>query len=65
MCPCTLAKYNPKIIIIFSRDEMKQWDIAKKIEGSSDNTRCQNPTRINCGQKIASDFIYCSDNNIA
>ena len=25
----TLAKYNPKKIIIFSRDEMKQWDMAK------------------------------------
>ncbi|HBO7589122.1 TPA: UDP-N-acetylglucosamine 4,6-dehydratase (inverting) [Pseudomonas aeruginosa] len=29
----TLAKYNPKKIIIFSRDEMKQWDMAKKFEG--------------------------------
>lgn len=28
--PLTLAKYNPKKIIIFSRDEMKQWDMAKK-----------------------------------
>ena len=26
----TLEKYNPKKIIIFSRDEMKQWDMAKK-----------------------------------
>lgn len=25
----TLAKYNPKRIIIFSRDEMKQWEMAK------------------------------------
>lgn len=25
----TLAKYNPKKIIIFSRDEMKQWEMAK------------------------------------
>ena len=29
----TLAKYNPKKIIIFSRDEMKQWDMAKKYVG--------------------------------
>jgi UDP-N-acetylglucosamine 4,6-dehydratase (inverting) len=29
----TLAKYNPKKIIIFSRDEMKQWEMAKKFEG--------------------------------
>jgi len=27
--PMTLAKYNPKKIIILSRDEMKQWDMAK------------------------------------
>ncbi|MDH0718434.1 UDP-N-acetylglucosamine 4,6-dehydratase (inverting) [Acinetobacter junii] len=25
----TLAKYNPKKLIIFSRDEMKQWEMAK------------------------------------
>src|SRR5690554_2943810 len=31
--PMTLARYNPKKIIIFSRDEMKQWDMAKKFEG--------------------------------
>ncbi|KCB21925.1 UDP-N-acetylglucosamine 4,6-dehydratase (inverting) [Bordetella hinzii] len=28
--PMTLEKYNPKKIIILSRDEMKQWDMAKK-----------------------------------
>ncbi len=27
--PLTLQKYNPKKIIIFSRDEMKQWEMAK------------------------------------
>lgn len=31
--PMTLAKYNPKKIIIYSRDEMKQWDMAKKFDG--------------------------------
>lgn len=31
--PMTLARYNPKKIIIFSRDEMKQWDMAKKFGG--------------------------------
>ena len=31
--PLTLEKYNPKKIIIYSRDEMKQWDMAKKFEG--------------------------------
>ncbi len=28
--PMTLEKYNPKKIVIFSRDEMKQWEMAKK-----------------------------------
>lgn len=28
--PITLKKFNPKKIIIFSRDEMKQWEMAKK-----------------------------------
>jgi UDP-N-acetylglucosamine 4,6-dehydratase (inverting) len=27
--PLTLEKYNPKKIIIYSRDEMKQWEMAK------------------------------------
>lgn len=27
--PMTLAKYDPRRIIVFSRDEMKQWDMAK------------------------------------
>lgn len=29
----TLAKYNPKKLIIYSRDEMKQWEMAKKFDG--------------------------------
>jgi len=28
--PMTLKKYNPKRIIVFSRDEMKQWEMAAK-----------------------------------
>lgn len=31
--PMTLARYNPKKLIIYSRDEMKQWEMAKKFEG--------------------------------
>jgi UDP-N-acetylglucosamine 4,6-dehydratase len=31
--PMTLAEYNPKKIIIFSRDEMKQWEMAKRFQG--------------------------------
>tara|TARA_Y100000816_G_scaffold290364_1_gene278862 strand:+ start:672 stop:1673 length:1002 start_codon:yes stop_codon:yes gene_type:complete len=27
--PLTLQKYNPKRLVIFSRDEMKQWEMAK------------------------------------
>ena len=33
--PMTLAKYNPKKLIIFSRDEMKQWEMAKLYQGDS------------------------------
>lgn len=33
--PMTLAKYDPKRIIIFSRDEMKQWEMAKEFEGDN------------------------------
>ena len=29
----TLKKYNPKRLIIFSRDEMKQWEMAKLYNG--------------------------------
>ena len=29
----TLEKYQPKAIIIYSRDEMKQWDMAEKYRG--------------------------------
>lgn len=31
--PMTLAKFNPKKIIIYSRDEMKQWEMAKLFQG--------------------------------
>jgi UDP-N-acetylglucosamine 4,6-dehydratase len=39
----TLAKYNPRRLVIFSRDEMKQWEMAKLY---SDDDRCprQRPT---------------------
>lgn len=31
--PMTLSKYQPKKVIIFSRDEMKQWEMAKLFAG--------------------------------
>ncbi len=31
--PMTLARYDPRKIIIYSRDEMKQWEMAKKFAG--------------------------------
>lgn len=31
--PMTLAKHNPKRLVIYSRDEMKQWDMAQKYAG--------------------------------
>jgi UDP-N-acetylglucosamine 4,6-dehydratase len=33
--PMTLARYNPKKLVIYSRDEMKQWEMAKRFEGDS------------------------------
>lgn len=33
--PMTLKKYNPRRLVIFSRDEMKQWEMAKKFQGDS------------------------------
>ena len=33
--PMTLERYNPKQIVVYSRDEMKQWDMAQKFEGDS------------------------------
>jgi len=33
--PMTLEKYNPKQIVIYSRDEMKQWEMAQKFEDDS------------------------------
>jgi UDP-N-acetylglucosamine 4,6-dehydratase len=31
--PMTLAKYNPERLVIYSRDEMKQWEMAQKFNG--------------------------------
>lgn len=31
--PMTLERFTPKKIIVFSRDEMKQWQMAKRFEG--------------------------------
>lgn len=33
--PMTLARHNPKKIIIYSRDEMKQWEMARLYQGDS------------------------------
>jgi UDP-N-acetylglucosamine 4,6-dehydratase/5-epimerase len=33
--PMTLEKYNPKKLVIFSRDEMKQWEMAKLFKDDS------------------------------
>jgi len=33
--PMTLEKYNPKRIVVFSRDEMKQWEMAKLFKDDS------------------------------
>jgi len=31
--PMTLERHNPKRLVVFSRDEMKQWEMAKLFEG--------------------------------
>ena len=33
--PMTLNRFNPRKIIIYSRDEMKQWEMAKKFDNDS------------------------------
>ena len=33
--PMTLERFNPKKLIIFSRNEMKQWEMARKFESDS------------------------------
>lgn len=33
--PLTLAKFNPRRLVIFSRDEMKQWEMAKLYQNDS------------------------------
>lgn len=36
--PMTLGKYNPRRLVIYSRDEMKQWEMAK-LYGNDDRVR--------------------------
>lgn len=36
--PMTLAKYNPRRLVVYSRDEMKQWEMAK-LYGDDDRVR--------------------------
>ena len=36
--PATLAKYNPRRLVIYSRDEMKQWEMAK-LYGNDERVR--------------------------
>lgn len=33
--PMTLARYQPRRLVIFSRDEMKQWEMAQRFAGDS------------------------------
>ena len=33
--PLTIKKYNPKKLIIFSRDELKQWELNEKIKSKN------------------------------
>ncbi len=49
--PMTLHQYNPKRLVIFSRDEMKQWEMAKRF---ADDTR----VRFFIGDVRDKDRIY-------
>ena len=33
--PMTLEKYNPKRIVVYSRDEIKQWEMSKQYKNDS------------------------------
>lgn len=33
--PMTLARFNPRRLVVYSRDEMKQWEMAKRFKGDS------------------------------
>lgn len=33
--PMTLSRYSPRRLVIYSRDEMKQWEMAQRFEGDS------------------------------
>jgi UDP-N-acetylglucosamine 4,6-dehydratase len=49
--PMTLAKFNPRKIIVLSRDEMKQWEMAKRFKGD-------NPIRFFIGDVREKDRLY-------
>ena len=56
--PMTLKKYNPKRIVIFSRDEMKQWEMSKAYE---------NDKRIRFGvysRRVYSSLLVTSQSSI-
>jgi UDP-N-acetylglucosamine 4,6-dehydratase len=55
--PMTLKKYNPRRLVIFSRDEMKQWEMAKKF---ADDTR----VRFFIGDVRDKDRLYRALNGI-
>ena len=55
--PLTLKKYNPKRLVIFSRDEMKQWEMKKLYK---DDTR----VRFFIGDVRDKDRLYRALNNI-
>lgn len=55
--PMTLSKYNPKKIIIFSRDEMKQWEMAKHYDDD-------NRVRFFIGDVRDKDRLYRALDNV-
>ena len=55
--PATLKKFNPRRLVIFSRDEMKQWEMAKLFKDD-------NRVRFFIGDVRDKDRLYRALNNI-
>ncbi|WP_018949737.1 polysaccharide biosynthesis protein [Thioalkalivibrio sp. ALMg11] len=51
--PMLLERYNPRRVMIFSRDEMKQWEMANKFEGDP-------RVRFFLGDVRSRESVYCA-----
>jgi len=56
--PMTLEKYNPKRLVIYSRDEMKQWDMAQKYQNDPRVKFIIGDVRENSNINLIKDIYY-------